>query len=156
VVLPVVEQVFVVRLHVPPVPQSRSLLHWTHMPSPVQSGARELVQSFATAHSTHCPAMLQIRFVGSEQSEALLHSTHMLWAVSQCGVAPAQSESAVQLLVHWRAATLHTVPPVQSADARHGTQRPSVESQTGFGAAQPVAQLGPPTPGVPVDDPPLG
>jgi hypothetical protein len=30
-------QVFVVRLHVPPL-QSRSLKHWTHAPSPEQSG----------------------------------------------------------------------------------------------------------------------
>jgi hypothetical protein len=27
---PVVVQVFVVKLHIPPLPQSRSLKHWTH------------------------------------------------------------------------------------------------------------------------------
>ena len=48
------------------------------------------------------------------------------------------------------------MPLAQSLEARQGTQRPSVESQTGFGAVQPVAQLGPPPPGVPVDDPPFG
>jgi hypothetical protein len=50
---------------------------------------------------------------------------------------------------------LHTVPFVQSVDARHATQRPSVGSQTGFGAAHPLAQLGPPLPAVPVA-PPFG
>jgi hypothetical protein len=97
---PVVVQVFVVKLHDPPLPQSRSLKHWTHAPSPEQSGAREFLQSLAEAHSTHCPAMLQMCFVGSVQSVAARHWTHMLWAASQSGVAPLHPELDVQLLVH--------------------------------------------------------
>jgi hypothetical protein len=151
---PVVVQTFVVKLHVPPVPQSRSLKHWTQAPSPEQSGAFESLQSAATPHSTHCPPALQMCFIGSVQSEAPRHWTHMLCVVSQSGVAPLHAELALQLLVHWRAEELHTMPFVQSVDARQGTQRPSVASQTGFGAAHPVAQLGPPTPAAPPFDVP--
>jgi hypothetical protein len=152
---PVVVQVFVVKLHVPPLPQSRSLKHWTHAPSPEQSGAPEFLQSLARAHSTHCPPALQMCFVGSEQSDALRHSTHMFWVVSQSAVLPLHPEFAVQLVVHWRAETLHTTPFGQSVEAMQATQRPSVESQTGFGAMHPVAQLGPALPDAPLLDVPV-
>jgi hypothetical protein len=151
---PVDVQAFVVKSHVPPL-QSRSLKHWMHTPRPEQSGVPEFVQSAAIPHSTHCPAMPQIGFAGSGQSEALAHWTHIPWAVSQNGVAPLHPEFAVQPLVHWRAETLHTRPFVQSVDARQATQRPNVASQTGFGAAHPVAQLGPEPPfGAPALDAP--
>jgi hypothetical protein len=50
---PPVVHVFVARLQVPPLPQSRLLKHWTHTPRPLQSGVPEFVQSLATLHSTH-------------------------------------------------------------------------------------------------------
>jgi hypothetical protein len=71
---PPLEQVLVVGSHVPPL-QSRSLKHWTHSPSPEQSGALVLVHSLATAHSTQRPPALQIFFVGSVQSAPLMHAT---------------------------------------------------------------------------------
>jgi len=138
--------VFVFWSHVPSMPQSSALKHWTQTPRPEQSGLPEFVQSRAKLHSTHCPAILQNGFAGSEQSEALRHWTHIARAASQNGVAPLHPEFAVQPLVHWRAETLHTRPLAQSLDARQATQRPNVTSQTGFGAAHPVAQFVP-TPG---------
>src|SRR5262249_35410475 len=61
-----------------------------------------------------------------------------------------------QLAVHVRAETLHTVPFTQSVDSKQATQRPRVESHTGFGAAHPVAQLGTALPAAPfVDAPPF-
>jgi hypothetical protein len=93
------EQVFVTKSQVP-LPQSRLLKHWTHLPSPEQSGAFEFVQSPARAHSTHCPAALQIGLPEPVQSEAPAHCTHSPWAVSQTGVAPLHPELAVQPLVH--------------------------------------------------------